>query len=431
MIYEKSLKLPDFKRRTIRRKLSLFSEQEGALYCRGIHFKRGNGGLVMAEGAELVSALPEGCMKLVCSSGHSERIFVFCAVGLLSLDDGKRYPVADLPKFIVIYRTEENGELLFVMTAGGLSLMKNGSWMSVAWAPKGDCGCVAFERLITASGDKVSWSNPLNPDNWRRSLQGAGFIELPSREGEILEMFPIKESVYLFRERGITRLILKGDPLTFVAENIPCPFGKIVRNSVQLCGDKAMFLTESGVYTFDGTKAKRLSDCGFSEVDFDKEIFSAAFHGKYCAAVSLKNGDESLWLIDPTENEGHFLRMRAELLVGGDSLLFADGGKLFRLTERGLSPDGRCATLSSEHSLLGLSGREKYLDGVTIEGSGYFSVEARTERGNVKCVSGAAGERLAFPAPLRGVGFSLQIRTICENAAVRSVTFDIREESAN
>ena len=73
MIYEKSLQLPQLKRRTIRRELSLFSEKDGTLYCRGIHFKKGNGGLVMAEGAELVSALPDGCMKLVCSTGHVEK----------------------------------------------------------------------------------------------------------------------------------------------------------------------------------------------------------------------------------------------------------------------------------------------------------------------------------------------------------------------
>ena len=336
-----------------------------------------------------------------------------------------------LPKSIAIYRTENGDELLFVMTEYGLSLMKNGFWMSVAWAPEGDCACIAAERLIIANGDKVFWSHPLSPDDWQRSLQGAGYIELPSREGNILEMFSMKEHVYLLRERGITRLTVKGDPLTFAAENIPCPFGKIIPNSVRLCGDKIVFLTDSGVYNFDGTKATRISDCGFSEVDFGKDILSASYQGKYCAAVSLKNGDECLWLIDPTESEGHFLRMRAQVLAGGDSLLFANEGKLYRLTERGLSPDGRCASLISERSLLGLSGREKYLDGVTIEGSGYFSVEAQTERGTFKRVSGAAGERLQFPAPLHGVSFSLQIKTICENAAIQGLTFDIREESAN
>ena len=115
MIYEKSFKLPELKRRTIKRELSLFSEKDGALYCRGIHFKKGKKGLVMAEGAELVSALPDGCAKLLSSSGHADRVFAYLEEDrLLSLDDEKKYLMTQPPKSVVLYRTKDGDELLFV-----------------------------------------------------------------------------------------------------------------------------------------------------------------------------------------------------------------------------------------------------------------------------------------------------------------------------
>ena len=426
MIYDKELLSPALKRRSVKRELSLFREKSGALLCRGLNFREEDGAIVCGEGTEKISVLPEGTVKLIASKGHRMEAYAYTSAGsLISLNGGNSYSGVPSPKAVIAYTAESGEELLFILTESALYRLTGGSAVAVSGAKGGTDGCIFCERLLTADGCSVRWSKPLSPVAWEDGLQEAGYVELPSSSGNILAVIPLKDCVYLFRERGITALRMSGDTLAFKSEEtVVC--GKIISGSIALCGEEVLFAAESGIYLFDG-RLQKLDGCGFSEVGLLKE---SAGGDKYYASVVLKDGEDALWVVDPTEKRGHFLRIRAETLTCTDELLYAEEGKLCRLIGHGMPAYGRReCVLKTEHSLLGLSARKKYLDSISLEGTGRFCVEARAEKGAPRAAVGEAGERLVLPAPVRGTSFSLDIRTLSERAKLKSITFDLREES--
>lgn len=428
MIYEKKLTSPTFRKRSIKRGLSLFKERSGALLCRGLHFREEDGCLTVAEGAENLSALPAGTEELYTTSGHDEIAFAQTGNILRAVDGSIRYTgVVSCTEFLS-YRSGTTGSVLFGLRNNALYLLKSGAVSRVSGAVGGDCACIAGERLLTASKDTVHWSKSLAPDNWALSLHEAGNVQLPSMYGKITAMIPFQERVYLIRERGISVLRAQGDELSFRAEDIPCACGTVKQGTAKLCGDRIVFLAEGGLYSFDGSNLRRLSGCGFSEIDQSGSVKAVACGGKYYARVSLKSGQTCIWVVDPIKERGHFTCVNAEMIAGGGEFLFAEGGNLFRLTEHGSPLTATCGgTLTTERSLLGLSPRKKYLDGIVIEGRGWFCVEMRAEKGAAHIAHGAAGERIVFPTPVQGTSFSLTLRTFSEDATVRSVTFELRE----
>lgn len=431
MIVPKKLLAPTLKTRSVRRELSLFRDKNGALTCYGLHFKEKEGSLVVAEGAKAISDLPQGTLRLISPVGHRGGRYAFAVNGrLISLDGGDSFTGVPSPEELICYRTQEGEELYYVMTKTAFFRLGTNVAAEMRGLPGGNCACVCFERLFVASGETVRWTEPFAPENWNESLNEGGTLELPAPDGEIHSMIAYREKIILFRERGIVSLRAQADPLEFRAEKIPCTCSEIRKGSVRLCGDQILFFADGGLFSFNGTTVKRVSGCGSAEVDFEREIETAVCGDRYFASVSLKSGEKSLWVVDPSTETGHFLRVQAEMLAGGESLLFGEEGKLYRLTESGVPKRGRreCVLLT-EPSLLGLSPRQKYLFGVTLEGRGRFRVEARAERGPARAVLGAAGERLVFPAPVKGTSFALCIRTMDESAKIRHITFDIKEDS--
>lgn len=447
MIYEKELACPALTRRSLRRKLSLFREENGAICAHGLHFKQEGEELTCAEGVEETEL---ETLALLQSEGHFRKVYGYRQGELSALDGSAVYAVEEQPLALLSFLSREGKELLFSLTEAGCVRLRTAEEIaeesteeSEAEGPQdeeespppavfagGSCGAVCHERLFTASGCRIAWSKPLAPEDWTQGEQDAGALELPSGDGDILALAVLKEDLYLFRERGIGLLRARGDTGEFYAASLPVSCGAVVRGSVRPCGDEIALLTESGLFLFDGTRTKRLTGCGHSRIA-GTEAVTASCGGIYYAAVREKDGEDCVWAVDTALKRGRFLRFRADGLAGCDELLLLRDGKVYRLTERGLPPFGRGeCTLRTEPSLLGLSPREKLLDGVLLEGRGSFRVEARGERGPMRAVSGRAGELLRFPVPVRGRSFSLGIRTVEANAVLKAIDFDLREEAA-
>ncbi len=426
MIYEKALMPPSYRRRSVRREIALFSERSGALTARGLHFMPQGTDLVCAEGAEETERpVPRGANGLIGAEGHSGAL-AFRIPGGIALG-GVSYALPEV-RAVVRFRPEEGPVRTFAVTEDGVYGLGD-SAVKAEDCAGGTCAAVHYERIFTAAGDRVNWSEPLSPDVWTHAEQGAGSLDLPSGGGEILSAVSFRERLYLFRERGISRLTALGDTTEFRAETLPFPPGTLQKDSVRLCGKRILFCTESGIFSFDGTDCTRLKGCGFGEIDLSAGISSASARGNYYAAVTLREGERCIWCVLPEEGTGCFLRYPAEAVAGGEELLFLASGKLFRLCGRDMPAEGRReCILKTERSLLGLSSCEKFLDGVTLEGRGRFRVEARGESGPPSAISGRAGERLVFPRPVRGNAFSLDLRTIETGARLSAVTFDLREE---
>lgn len=428
MIPKKSFLSPSYTRRSVRRTLSLFGEENGALSVAALHFRKSGDKLVLAEGTERLQSLSADGVVL-SAEGHGGGLFSYAEGALTRLSDGAAFALSSKPAAILSFLDDENGETeYFAVDEDGVrSLGADGS-VTVVSENGGVCGCVHYERIFTAAGCRVRYSEPLAPDNWTQAVQGAGYVDLPSDGGEILSVCSYKEKLYLFRKCGITQLRALGDTLNFKAVKMPFSCGEIVNGSVQNCGEKVLFLTESGLFSFNGATCTRLGGYGASLIDATAPLSSAVYDGKYYCAVRLREGENCIFCADPAAKEGHFIRAAATSVAGGDALYFTENGHLCRLT----APDGnREGTLTVEQTLLGLSAGDKFLDAITVEGEGYFSVAARAERGLIRHVRGRAGERLVFPYPVRGNAFSFRIRTRSERAEIRAIVCEVREENSS
>lgn len=426
MIYEKELRAPVFRRRTVRRALSLFRDENNAIFANGLHFRETDRGLCCAEGADVKGELTTDDV-LITAEGHALTRFI-CRGGAL-LAGEKTYPFTAVPHTILAYVPPEAEILYFALTEEGCYLLSANSEARRVFDGAA-CGCVYGERLFFADGQTLRWTKPLSPTETEIALRGAGNVELPSFAGDIHTLVSFGGKVYAFRERGITCITAPGDELSFRAEEVLFAGGKIFAGTVRSCGGEVLFLTENGLYALGEGRCTRLSGCGDALLDLSGTVTATA-GGKYYATARFM-GERCIWCVEPDVRRGHLIRMRAEQLAGGQELAFAEEGKLLALSsERGLPAMRRCeCVLRTEQSFLGLSSRNKFLDGITVEGEGNFRVEAKGEYGLPRAVCGRAGERMRFPLPVRGTGFSLDIRTIEEDACIRGLVFDLREEVA-
>lgn len=419
MIYRKEIVAPGFRRRSVRREISLFAEKSGSVSAYGLHFRDGGRGIVCAEGARSLGAEKQ----LIATKGHAEELFG-CEDGMLRSPAGESYPLSSLPNQLLCFVSEAGEKEYFALMDNVCLRIKTDGAESVGVG--GVCGAVHGERIFTANGFTLCWTAPLHPDGRAEGTQKMGHTDLPSADGSILEMISFRDELYLFRERGIAVLAVRGDALDFTAKHLPAP-GEIAAGSVRKCGNGIYFLSGNELYRFDGKKYERLNAGGFSELDLEGAC-TAVCGDRYFATARF-NGENCIWCVQG--EKGHLIRARAEKLFGGEKLLFAAEGELFELTERGLPPmRKRECVLKTEHSLFGLSLRPKYLDGILIEGRGHFHIEARGERGLPRAVFGRAGEALRFPLPVRGAGFTLKLKTLDEDACVKAVVLDLREEVA-
>lgn len=423
MILQKSLQTPSYTRRTVTRSLELFGEREGALSAAALHFRKRGNALALAEGTVSCAPLAEGA-ALIGAEGHGRDLFSYAGGTLTNVTKGTSYALSEKPASILAFLDELGEVLHFAVTETAVYSLSGTTARSVASAAGGVCACVHYERIFTAKGCRVSYSKPLIPEDWIRAVQDAGYVELPSAGGDVLDMVSYKEKLYLFRERGITQLRALGDTLNFKAVTMPYSCGGLIAGSVKSCGEKVLFLTESGLYSFNGATCTRLTGYGASEIESVGDC--AQYDGRYYCVVRAL-GETCVFCADPEEKAGHFIRTAASSVAGGDALYLSQNG-LYRLTGQGFPKDAREGVILIGRSMMGLSEGEKLLDTLTVEGEGSYTVEARSEKG-VQTARGRAGESLRLAAPLRGNAFSLKLKTYSADAVVRKIVLSIREEN--
>lgn len=439
MILEKKLQTPSYVRRTVQREISLFREQGNALLAEGIHFREKDGRIVQAEGREAEGTLPENTTALFRTVGMDDALFAYSDADetLYDLKQQKSYALSLRPKQIVCFREGEE-KRYYVLTQSSFSRLKTlteneegaegetveTTAVIAVRTSGGDCCGVHYERVFIADGESVAYSAPLTAEDWTIAIDKAGKIDLPNECGNIHAIVSFDDRLYLFRERGITRLYASGDMLGFRAEAIPYACGMMKQGSVVNCGRYVCFLTESGLFSFNGQVCMRISHCGSEAIDAESEISAAFANGKYYATVTV-GGERCIFCYDPEQERGHFIRFSADCIVGGVRLLFAQGGKLYHLTDRGTGEKG--SELYLGKTTFFTSSKDKMLDAIVIDGNGYFRVEIRSGKGLARFVRGWAGEYLRLPYPIRGAAFSLRLRTNSENCFVRAVTLDFRE----
>ena len=157
-----------------------------------------------------------------------------------------------------------NGEdvLLLSSNVDYLYFIKGSDPLVCTEAPKFTSITVHNERIygsVNGTQNQVWFSDDFNPSNWSVSSDEAGSINFADECGEVIKVVSFLNYVYIFREYGIFRLTAYGDQSEFLLKKVFTDTGRIIKNSIELCGDKIVFYAEDGLYAFDGYTVTRIA----------------------------------------------------------------------------------------------------------------------------------------------------------------------------
>lgn len=430
MIVTKTIPVPKFTSRTVRRKgLSFFKEEGdklGVFDCR--HFVPDGDGCESGFGGELIATLPaEGRMF---DGGNC--LLVHTGNAVMKWESSQLTQSATaVPEPLSMFRVfcKNMSEQVYAVCSDGIrriapdiQLVREGQNLA--------CGCVFRERLFSAGGHTLYYSAPLDFGDHVRTSQGAGAIDLPSDDGSILSMVPFADQLYLFRENGIDKITVPGDNAEFRCERIGYGGGRIAAGTVADCGSAVYFFAEDGLHSFDGKTCKRIKQAGTGQIVLTGKMKATAFGGKYYLAAMLSFGKRGLYCYDPSLGEGFYLSVTADEVQSADGELFITKGEnLYRIAERGNFPGELVRPfVESALSFWGLSDGRKLLDGVTVFGEGSFRVKVTTEGTDQFVLTCEGNTPLRLSRPVRGRAFRLLIMLNSSVGRIDGVTLTMREE---
>jgi hypothetical protein len=169
-------------------------------------------------------------------------------------------------------------------------------------APRVKSVCLHSGRIYASlKGDSsaVWFSDAFDPFNWNVSLDEGGYIEFADGGGYVRRVVQFNDSVYIFRDYSIERLIAYGEQREFSVSNVCVLPSKIIPDTVAHCGDFLTFMLRDGLYTFDGTNMKKVFAHVTDMIDKDGGIMRACFHrNKYYLTAKADFGDDKSILIE-------------------------------------------------------------------------------------------------------------------------------------
>lgn len=291
----------------------------------------------------------------------------------------------------------------------------------------GTCICFFRERFFIGSGNRLYYSEPLYYDKMNDySTQKSGYIDLiEDGKGKIVETVSFGDKLFLIRERGITEVTGYGDMLGFRLKEVPCGAGTVKEGSVANCGDKIYFVTDGGLFAFNGSTVSLVKNADLSRVDLAEPVYGAAVKGIYFASV-LVDGLRIFYCYDGRSGNGRYISVENEAIAAHrDNLCFLWKGRLYYLGNRALPVDReRCHLFFTFRLPENIDG-DSYLDWIEVKGAYTFDVAVT---GESKTYRQTSSSKIRLPRPLRGKEFKVCI--IPQNRMFRldEIAFHIRSD---
>lgn len=191
----------------------------------------------------------------------------------------------------------------FFYTYDGTTLKK------IENAPKMTSMCVHAERIFaTVSGEqnKVWFSADFNPENWKVSGDGAGYIDFDDEGGKVIKVVKFLNYVYVFRDFGVERLTAFGAQTDFSVSKIYTASARIYPDTIVPLGDRIVFLTEEGLKCLDGYNVQNIFADLSDFLSKDKRnAVATGMDGKYFLAANMVfPGDFAVKFLDEVRDQG-------------------------------------------------------------------------------------------------------------------------------
>lgn len=291
---------------------------------------------------------------------------------------------------------------------------KSGDIVLITDAPAALCAEIHSERLFVLGidGYTLNFSHALDITDWTKENQGAGYVSLPSDKGKIIAMKSFGGYLFLFRERGITRLRAMGDIMNFQHVELDVHCGNIYADSIAETGEYIAFASDGGLFLFDGDSVKKITDEAIENIDISSVASAARYGNRALMCVKLKTalpscgwggtdpeaataaqelyssaGGRAVILVDGENEDVRVLPYPALLAanVGDDTYIFDENKKMGRLYETAYGKEGEYmgGTLpcvwDSGLTDFSLGDGLKVLRKLSICGEGEYSVTAYNE----------------------------------------------------
>ena len=162
----------------------------------------------------------------------------------------------------VNYNFKGRDMLLFTSGKNLLLIIDDTTPYALTDTPKFTSLAVHNERIyasVNGTNNQVWFSDDFDPTNWNVSADEGGYINFSDECGEVLKVVSFLNYLYIFREYGIFRLTAYGDQNEFLLKKVFTDTGRIVKNSIEVCGDKIIFYAEDGLFAFDGYEVTRIA----------------------------------------------------------------------------------------------------------------------------------------------------------------------------
>ena len=168
----------------------------------------------------------------------------------------------EMPEIILCFI---NGHRTYLIStpSGGLKSYRVGEWelKDVKGAPAISSYCLHDGRLFATDyvkQNRVWFSDNDDPTNWQLGNDQAGFVEFNDQRGHCVKVVSFEGDVYVFREYGITKISSFKNQANIVTENVYVSSSAILKNTICLCGDKILFMTKNGLFSFNGNSVSNV-----------------------------------------------------------------------------------------------------------------------------------------------------------------------------
>lgn len=188
----------------------------------------------------------------------------------------------------VNYNYDDKDILLVSSENNSLTIVDGDTVKVLENAPKFSSLAVHYERVFgTVNGveNQVWFSSVMNPENWTVSGDEAGYITFSDESGDVEKVMSLSGHLYIFREHSVYRLTAYADQSEFLLKKVFTDTGRIYKDTIAFAGDKIMFYSEDGLFSFDGYDAVRVAD--FIKVDDATSAIATYHNEKYYLACYI------------------------------------------------------------------------------------------------------------------------------------------------
>lgn len=220
--------------------------------------------------------------------------------GALMLDeyDGLFAPrttlMTSMPTYQCPYRVNDADATLFFTNEG---LVAIGQYLNMKYENvPAMISCVThygyFFGILATSRSTFVYTDNLDITEWADDTGST--IELMDNLGAFIKLLVFNDYVYLFREHGITKISIYTSKNDFSFTHLYTSTSKIFENSICVCGNKVLFLTRDGLYSFNGSSVSKICqeyDEYFRNCD-NTNCSCACLDGKYYLSTKCNFSDD-------------------------------------------------------------------------------------------------------------------------------------------